>query len=275
MNKTIGGATPAPSTTAPGTAFQDVGARGPVVPDLVSVIVPAFNEVKTIEEIVRRVWAQPFKKEVVVVDDGSRDGTAEAIHRVAQALNAGPREQDTCVRVHVAPINLGKGTAVRIGYALARGGVLAVQDADLELDPADLARLVSRFADPAVEAVYGSRFAKPGFTCTKRQRVANGALTLLTRALFGGTLTDMETCYKLFRRDVVERLNLVSTRFEFEPEITAKVLRLGVTIHEEPIGYVARTNAAGKKIRPWDGVVAAITLVQWRLAPMDKVQRRR
>jgi len=266
-----GASAPAP---APASAFPSLADARAVVPDLVSVIIPAFNEERTIEEIVRRVWALPFKKEVVVVDDGSRDGTAQALQRVANALNAGPRDDEAEVRVHVAPINLGKGTAVRIGYALARGGILAVQDADLELFPEDLGRLVARFEDPAVEAVYGSRFAAPGFTCTRRQRVANGALTLLTRALYGGKLTDMETCYKLFRRSVVERLQLVSTRFEFEPEVTAKVLRLGVTIHEEPIRYHARTVAAGKKIRPWDGVVAAATLVRWRVAGMERVVRR-
>lgn len=225
---------------------------------LCSVVVPAYNEEATIAELLRRVCAQPFEKEVLVVDDGSRDGTAAA----AEAFAAAHPE----VRVVRAPQNAGKGAAVRRGFAEARGEILAVQDADLELDPADLTRLVSRFADPRVQVVYGSRFLEGTHRCTRLQRVANWSLTQLTRALYRARLTDMETCYKLVRRDVLARIVLTGERFEFEPEITAKLLRLGVTIEELPIAYEARTKETGKKIGWRDGVEAVYTLVRWRFA---------
>lgn len=240
--------------------------RAPGAPRLVSVIVPALDEGRTIAEVIERVWAQPFPKEVIVVDDGSGDDTAAAAAAAAEALGPG-------VRLHRNPINLGKGASVRIGYTLAEGDVLAVQDADLELDPADLTRLVARFADPAVEAVYGSRFAQPGFECTRLHRLANGVLSRLTSVLYGGRISDMETCYKLFRREVIERLRLESVRFEFEPEVTAKALRLGVRIVEEPIAYRARDAAAGKKIGWSDGVAAVGELLRWRLAPIERIRR--
>jgi glycosyltransferase involved in cell wall biosynthesis len=226
---------------------------------LVSVIVPAFNEERTIAELLRRVWEQPFDKEIVVVDDGSRDGTAAA----ADAFGV----EHAGVRVFRVPINAGKGAAVRLGFAMARGEILAVQDADLELDPADLTRLVRRFEDPAVQVVYGSRFLAGTHRCTPLQRLANGALTLLTVCLYGSVLTDMETCYKLVRRDVLDAIRLEGSRFEFEPEITAKLLRLGATIVEEPIAYQARDRGEGKKIGWRDGVEAVKTLIRWRCAP--------
>lgn len=239
----------------------------PVIdPTLVTVIVPALDEAGTIGEVIARLCEQPFRKEVLVIDDGSRDETAAAARREA--------ERRPEVRIHQSPINLGKGTAVRIGYALARGGILAIQDADLELDPSDLTRLVQMFDDPAVEAVYGSRFLQPGYTCKRRHRIANAGLSWLTSTLYGSPVSDMETCYKLFRRHVIERLRLESTRFEFEPEVTAKVLRLGVQIHEAPISYQARSVAQGKKIGWRDGVEALGTLVRWRLAPREKILRR-
>jgi glycosyltransferase involved in cell wall biosynthesis len=232
----------------------------------VSVIIPAYNEAGTIVEVIRRVHALPFSKEIVVVDDGSSDGTAARAQEAADELGDG-------VRVHRSAFNLGKGASVRAGYAIAKGEILAIQDADLELDPEDLVRLVARFDDPQVEAVYGSRFAGGDFECTRTQRLANGFLTLLTRALYGADLTDMETCYKLFRRRVIAPLLLQAERFEFEPEVTAKVLRCGVRIHEEPIRYRARTRAEGKKIGWRDGVEAIGSLVRWRLAPRRRIER--
>lgn len=228
-------------------------------------MIPAFNEAGTIAEVIRRVVALPFRKEVLVVDDGSDDETAAVAEEAARGLDG--------VRVHRSPINLGKGASVRIGYALAKGEILAVQDADLELDPNDLARLVERFRDPSVLAVYGSRFADGDFQCTRLQRLANGTLTFLTRTLYGSDLTDMETAYKLFRRQVIDGIRLESTRFEFEPEVTAKVLRTGVVIIEEPIAYEARTKAEGKKIGWRDGVEAIRALIRWRLAPIEKIRR--
>ena len=240
--------------------------RPTIDPELVSVIIPALEEEGTIAEVIERVWAQPFKKEVIVVDDGSRDSTSRAARAAARGKPG--------VRLHQSPINLGKGTAVRIGYALARGGILAIQDADLELEVEDLTRLGRMFDDPQVVAVYGSRFLEPGYECKKRHRLANAGLSWLTSALYRGRVTDMETCYKLFRRHVVERLRLESTRFEIEPELTAKVLRLGVTIHEVPIRYRARSAAQGKKIGWKDGVEAVASLLRWRLTPMERILRR-
>jgi cellulose synthase/poly-beta-1,6-N-acetylglucosamine synthase-like glycosyltransferase len=159
---------------------------------------------------------------------------------------------------------MGKGASVRIGYALARGGILAIQDADLELDPEDLAKLVQRFDDPDVLAVYGSRFAGSDFECTRTQRLANGFLTLMTRALYGGRVTDMETCYKVFRREVLDDLRLRSDRFGFEPEFTAKVARRRLPIYEVPISYSGRTYEEGKKIGWRDGVKAFFAIVWFR-----------
>jgi glycosyltransferase involved in cell wall biosynthesis len=226
-------------------------------PDLTSIIVPAFNEAATIEAVLRRLAALPFAKEVIVIDDGSSDETASVAEAAARELS--------CVRVHRSPINLGKGGAVRIGWRLARGGVLAIQDADLELDPNDLVLIVARFQDPAVRAVYGSRFARPGFRCTRLQRLANGFLTLLTNVLFGSRLSDMETCYKVFRREVLARVSVRALRFDIEPEVTAKVLKLGIPITEVPISYTARTASAGKKIGALDGVAACWTLLRMRV----------
>ncbi len=235
--------------------------------ELCSVIVPTFNEVSTIAEVMRRLWSVPFAKEIIVVDDGSTDGTTEVAEATARELGPG-------VRVHRCPINAGKGAAVRTGYALAKGDIFAVQDADLELDPEDLAALVDRFRDPEVMAVYGSRFSRGDHVCTRVQRLANGLLTLVTRVFYGTQLTDMETSYKLFRRSVIEGIRLQATRFEFEPEVTAKVLRSGIKIHEMPIRYSARTRSQGKKIGWLDGVQALATLIKWRLVPDDQIRRR-
>jgi len=217
----------------------------------VSVIVPVFNERDTVEHLIEVVEAVPVEKEIIVVDDFSTDGTREKLAAL------------TGVKVLHHDVNRGKGAAIRTGIAAATGDVIIIQDADLEYDPNEYPKLLAPFADPQVQAVFGSRF-KGGGEFLFLSRMANLFLTFMTRVLFGGNISDMETCYKVVRRELMLSLNLVSNRFEIEPEITTKLLKRKVKLVEVPITYRARRAHEGKKIGVRDGIKAIGELLRWR-----------
>lgn len=223
---------------------------------LLSVIVPVFDERATIGELIRRVRAAPYDKQIIVVDDGSRDGTAEIL---SDLVAAGEIELVTHSR------NLGKGAAVRSGLARARGDVILIQDADLEYDPAEYPILLGPIEKGLAEVVYGSRFLGPHRAMYFWHSVGNKLLTLTCNALFDTTLTDMETCYKAFTAEALRPIRLRSNRWGFDPEITAKALKRGHRIYEVPISYAGREFVEGKKITWRDGFVVFFTLLRYRL----------
>lgn len=227
------------------------------MPSLVSIIVPVFNESATVAAVIARLLevALPAEREILVVNDGSTDGTRE----VLDGLPAHPR-----VRVIHAPRNGGKGSAIRLGLAEARGAVIAIQDADLELDPAQLADLIAPILNGEARVVYGSRFLQPTSQAPLLTVVANRVLTGVTNVLYGARITDMETCYKIMDTQVARSLGLESNRFDIEPEITAKLLRHGHTIVERPVRFEPRSRAQGKKIGWRDGVRALQVLFKYR-----------
>jgi glycosyltransferase involved in cell wall biosynthesis len=216
-----------------------------------SVIVPVFNERDTVERLIQTVKAVPVDKEIIVVDDFSSDGTRDKLPGL------------TGVKVLYHDVNQGKGAAIRTGIQAATGDVIIIQDADLEYDPNEYPRLLAPFDDPQVQAVFGSRF-KGGGEFLFLSRMANVFLSLLTRLLYGGNVSDMETCYKVVRRELMLSLNLVSNRFEIEPEITTKLLKRRVKLVEVPITYRARQTREGKKIGVRDGIKAVRELIRWR-----------
>jgi glycosyltransferase involved in cell wall biosynthesis len=234
-----------------------------------SVVVPVFNEEATLAELLEKVSAAPLPEtigelEMVVVDDCSSDGTWAAIERW-QPLD---REDHRPLEVsrHRHRENRGKGAALRTGFAVASGDVILIQDADLEYDPVDYPVLLQPILDGHAEVVFGSRFlGGPHRVLFFWHYLGNTFLTLLSNVCSDLNLTDMETCYKVFKRDVLERITLVSDRFGFEPEFTAKVARLGVRIYEVPIAYHGRTYAEGKKIGWKDGVAAIWSILRFNV----------
>ena len=225
-----------------------------------SVLMPVYNERDTVEEIARRVLATDLgdvEKEIVIVDDGSTDGIREVLDRLRE-------HPSICVYRH--DVNQGKGAAVRTAMFRATGDLMIVQDADLEYDPRDYRLLLQPIIEGRAEVVYGSRFlGAPRRAMLFWHMVGNKLLTFLTNVLYDSILTDMETCYKLFRSDVVRRLPLRARRFELEPEITAKILKRGYRIYEVPISYDGREYTEGKKITWRDAPHAAWALLRYRL----------
>ena len=221
-----------------------------------SVIIPVFDERATVAEVIRRVRAVdlPVEVQVIVVDDGSSDGS----DKVLDAL------EDSTVHVIHHKVNLGKGAAVRTGLAEAQGDLVLIQDADLEYDPNDWSRLLDPVLRGKARVVYGSRFTGERKNMLPAHWVGNRFLSLVTNLLYSSTLSDMETCYKLFDAQVLEGLTIVSNKFDFEPEITAKVLRRGFRIYEVPISYAGREPDEGKKITWRDGFMALRALVKFR-----------
>jgi glycosyltransferase involved in cell wall biosynthesis len=223
-----------------------------------SVVIPVYNERRWVGELVQRVRAVPLPKEILIVDDGSTDGTCD----VLRALEGGE------VRVFYRPDNRGKGAALRHGFAHATGTVVLVQDADLEYDPAEYLRLIQPIVEGRADVVYGSRFTGgPHRVLYFWHYVANKLLTTLSNLLTNLNLTDMETCYKVFRREVLTGLTLKCDRFGFEPEFTAKVAkrRPPWRVYEVPISYAGRTYAEGKKIGFTDAVSALLAIVRFGL----------
>ena len=223
-----------------------------------TVITPLFNERATVAEVIRRMRAVelPLTVQIIVVDDGSSDGS----DKVLGAL------EDSTVRVLRHQQNRGKGAAVRTALAEARGDLILIQDADLEYDPNDWPKLLDPVLRGKARVVYGSRFTGERKNMLPSHWVGNRLLSLLTNVLYSSTLSDMETCYKLFDAQVLEGLTIASDRFEFEPEITAKVLRRGHRIYEVPISYAGREPDEGKKITWRDGLGAFKTLIKYRFA---------
>ncbi|MGH9014112.1 MAG: glycosyltransferase family 2 protein [Acidimicrobiia bacterium] len=222
-----------------------------------SVIVPVFNERNTVVEAVRRMRAVelPVEREIVLVDDGSDDGTRAVL----------PQLGDSTVRVVTHPHNRGKGAAVRTGLANVTGDLVIVQDADLEYDPEDWPRLLAPMLKGKAQVVYGSRFTGERRNMFFLHWLGNRFLSLVTNVLYNTTLSDMETCYKLFDRRILDGIKLRSERFEFEPEITAKILKQRVRIYEVPISYAGREPEEGKKITWHDGFSALWTLLKYRV----------
>jgi glycosyltransferase involved in cell wall biosynthesis len=220
-----------------------------------SILIPIYNECTTIQELVKRVQAVPYDKEIIAVDDGSTDGTRDLL----------PCLEGPGVTVLYHDHNLGKGAAIRTALAHTTGDIVVIQDADLEYDPRDYAQLVQPIMEGRAKVVYGSRFLGPRMAMFFWHMLANKMLTLMTNILYDAILSDMETGYKAFRADIIKGMRLRSHRFDFEPEVTAKVLKHVVRIFEVPISYYGREYNEGKKIGMKDGFVAVWTLLKYRL----------
>jgi glycosyltransferase involved in cell wall biosynthesis len=222
---------------------------------------PAYNEVKTIQEVINRVEAVDLgdvRKELIIVDDGSKDGTREVLEDLRKVV---PH------KVYFHAQNMGKGAALRTALTYATGDIIMVQDADLELDPAEIPELIKPIIEGRADVVYGSRLsgAKVARAFSFMHYVGNKALTFITNVLYNAIISDMETCYKVFRADVIKNIQIKSNRFDFEPEITAKVLKRKHKLYEVPISfYYGRNHSEGKKITWRDGFSAMWALLRFR-----------
>ena len=233
----------------------------PIPPDFkLSVVIPVYNEKRWVHELLKRVQAVPIPKEIIIVDDCSTDGTRDILREL----------EDETTRVIYQPVNQGKGAALREGFRHARGDVVIVQDADLEYDPAEYARLIQPIIENRADVVFGSRFIGDSHRVLYYWHyVANQVLTGLSNMFTNLNLTDMETCYKVFRREVLTDLDLKSNRFGFEPEVTAKIAKKkdpSWRIYEVPISYSGRTYEEGKKIGLKDAIQAFFCIVRYWVA---------
>jgi glycosyltransferase involved in cell wall biosynthesis len=237
---------------------------------VLSVVIPVYNEINTLKEILRRVRAVPIPKEIILVDDCSKDGTRELLRELEET------ESDLKIAYHT--VNQGKGAALRTGFAAATGQVVIVQDADLEYDPAEYPQLIQPIVEGVADVVFGSRFIGEKHRVLHfRHSMGNRFLTFLSNLFTNLNLTDMEVCYKVFRREVIQGISLKSNRFGFEPEVTAKVSRFEVPalegrparrcrIYELPVSYNGRDYSEGKKIGWKDGVQALYCIVRYGVA---------
>jgi glycosyltransferase involved in cell wall biosynthesis len=230
-------------------------ARGTPADPLLSVVMPVFNEAATIDEIVRRVLAVPVRTQLIVVDDCSTDGTRETLTRLQRELG---------FTLLLQPKNRGKGAALRAGFEAIRGDLVVIQDGDLEYSPEEFPQLIELICDGRADVVYGSRFIGRHRVFLFTHYLGNRVLTLLTNVLYNTMLTDMETCYKVMRTDVLRSMTLRSNGFGIEPELTAKIFKRGYRVYEIPITYDGRGYDEGKKIGWRDGVVALWVLLRYR-----------
>jgi len=220
-----------------------------------SIVIPVYNELATLDEILKRVQSVPYDREIIVVDDASTDGSTERLRQIS--------DENTTVLFHEQ--NRGKGAAVRTGFGHVSGDIIIIQDADLEYDPGDYGRLIEPILDGRADVVYGSRFTGgPQRVLFFWHYVGNRFLTLLSNMLTNINLSDMETCYKVFRSSLLEKITIKSNRFGFEPEITAKFAQQRCRIYEVPISYSGRNYEEGKKITWRDGLAALFHIIRFR-----------
>lgn len=226
----------------------------------ISIIIPVYNEINTLEKMLKKVENVKMcslQKEIILVDDGSTDGSRDLLKEF---------EQNNQYKVYFHSKNMGKGAAIRTAISYSTGDIIIIQDADLEYDPEDYNDLIQLIIEDKADVVYGSRLSggKPARSFKFTHYLGNKFLTLITNLLYDSTLTDMETCYKAFRADVIKSITIKSNRFEFEPEITAKILKRKYHLYETPISYYGRDYHEGKKITWKDGFTALFALVKYR-----------
>ena len=224
----------------------------------VSVIIPCFNEKNTITKIIEKVEnASVFLKEIIIVDDFSTDGTREILERVNNPI----------IKIYFHPKNKGKGAALKTGFSKVNGDICIIQDADLEYDPIEYPKLIKPIIDNKADVVFGSRFKGDGAHRVVYfwHRLGNGFLTFLSNLFTDINLSDMETCYKVFRKEVIQSIRIKENRFGFEPEITAKVAKMNLRIYEVGISYYGRTYSEGKKITWKDGIIAIYCIIKYNL----------
>ena len=231
--------------------------RGVLADPLLSVVMPVYNEIATAEEIIRRVLAVPIRMELIVVDDCSTDGTRDLLTRLQQQLG---------FTLLLQPQNEGKGSALRRGFETVTGDIVVVQDADLEYSPEEFPSLIELICQGRADVVYGSRFLGRHRVFLFTHYAGNRLLTLMTNLLYNTMLTDMETCYKVMRTEVLRSMTLKSKGFGIEPEMTAKIFKRGYRVYEVPITYDGRGYHEGKKITWRDGVVALGVLLKYRFS---------
>lgn len=234
---------------------------------ILSIIIPVYNEERSIESLIHAVATIPLRKEIIIINDGSRDKTKEIIERVIISLRDQKNAYTASIRAVHKEKNAGKGAAIKTGVGLVTGDIVLIQDADLELDPQEYPRLLEPFERYEADIVFGSRFQMAGVrrVFPTPRYLANRFLTLASNIMSGIYLTDMETCYKVFRRSIIQSFTLKSNRFGIEPELTAYAAKGAYRIYEIPVSYNPRTRKQGKKIKFKDGIIALFAIIRFNL----------